>query len=88
MRPAHCSFPHAVLRVYADLNVDGWGIPKEKDMPEQYSKESLADPGIYKHFFDTGKTLKGAGVRVSMHEDPSFLAKKMQLDQNFKVSVP
>ncbi len=57
-------------------------------MPEQYSKESLADPSIYKHFFDTGKTLKGSGVRVSMHEDPSVEAKKMQLDQNFKVPIP
>jgi len=74
-----------------DLNVDGWPINKEHDMPEQYSKDTVVDKAFYKHFFDTGKKLKAAGVSVRKSGEhftgeSGVKSKVVQLDQNFKVS--
>ena len=72
---------------HLELNVNGWPV-HEKEMPEQYSKETVADGGFYKHFFDTGKKLQQAGVSVRkiFNVDHQKKPKKMQLDQNFKTS--
>ena len=61
-------------------------------MPEQYSKDTMVDKAFYKHFFDTGKKLKAAGVSVRKSGEhftgeSGVKSKVVQLDQNFKVRV-
>jgi hypothetical protein len=76
---------------HLELKVNGWPVQEEREMPEQYSKETVADGGFYKHFFDTGEKLKKAGVSVRksgehLTGESGYKPKKMQLDQNFKTS--
>lgn len=76
---------------HLDLNVNEWPVAEEHEMPEQYSKETVADGAFYKHFFDTGKKLKRAGVSVRKSGEhltgaSGYKSKVVQLDQNFKTS--